>query len=103
VAFDVVFRPAAEEDLYGIYEYIRDKNADPVIALGFISRIRDHCLKLSDFPLRGTARDDLRPGLRILGLEKRVVVAFVVEGDTVRIARVFYGGRNYETLLRVEG
>jgi len=51
------------------------------------------------FPLRGTPRNDLRPGIRLTGYRKRVVVAFEVEGARVNIVAVFYGGQNYEPLL----
>ena len=52
---------------------------------------------LATFPQRGTKRDDLAPGIRIIGFERRATIAFRVEDDTVRIVRIFYGGRNYET------
>jgi toxin ParE1/3/4 len=41
----------------------------------------------------------LQPGLRISGFERRAVIAFIVTEDEVVIARVLYGGRDYETLL----
>ena len=48
----------------------------------------------------GTARDDLRPGLRIFPFEHSAVIAYLVEGGQVCIANVFYGGRDYEALYR---
>ena len=44
-------------------------------------------------------RDDIRPGIRITNYRKRAVIAFAVEGDTVSVLGVFYGGRDYETIL----
>ncbi|WP_348626490.1 hypothetical protein [Mesorhizobium sp. LNJC384A00] len=41
----------------------------------------------------------MRPGLRIVGFERRLTVAFTVEGDQVVILRVFYGGVNWEDEL----
>jgi hypothetical protein len=35
-----------------------------------------------------------------MGFERRATVAFIVGEDHVRVIRVFYGGRNYERLLR---
>lgn len=99
MARKVVFRPAAEQDLAALYAYIRDARADPVVAIGYIRRIRAFCEGLEPFPERGTPRDDIRPGLRLAHFERRVVVAFTVTPELVRIGRIFYGGRDYEALL----
>ena len=62
-----------------------------------------YCDSLRTFPLRGTRRDDVRPGLRITNYKKRAVkravIAFDVDADVVSIIGVFYGGQNYETIL----
>ena len=41
-------------------------------------------------------RDDIRTGLRIIGFERRVSIAFHVETATVVINRILYGGRDVE-------
>ena len=51
------------------------------------------------FPQRGTCRDDLSPGLRIIGFERRVAIVFKLVDDTILIVRVFYGGRDLAALL----
>ena len=48
----------------------------------------------------GTARDDLRPGLRIVAFEHSAVIAYLVEDGQVCVTNVFYGGRDYEALYR---
>ena len=50
-----------------------------------------------DFPQRGTRRDDLRAGIRVIGFENRVGIAFYVFDARVEIARVLYGGRDLES------
>ena len=55
--------------------------------------------KLTSFPRRGTMRDDLRPGLRTTAWRRRVTIAFAVEDTAVVIVGIFYGGRDFETLL----
>jgi toxin ParE1/3/4 len=35
------------------------------------------------------------PGLRVVGFQRRVTVAFVVEPERVVILRLFYGGANW--------
>lgn len=48
-------------------------------------------------------RNDLRPGVRIVTFERRVVIAYTIlpSGD-VEIGRFFYGGRDYEAIMRGE-
>ena len=91
----VSFRPLAEADLLEIYRYIAEK-AGRGAAGGYIDRIETACMALETFPERGTRRDDIRPGLRIIGFERRVAIAFMVEVDRVTILRLFYGGRDWE-------
>ena len=85
-----------------LYLYIAERSG-PNVAIGYIRRIREACESLEAFPLSGRSREDLRSGLRILGFERRVAIAYVVSpaGD-VEVGRVFYGGRNYEALLSDE-
>jgi toxin ParE1/3/4 len=94
VSYRVLFRAAARDDIKAIYDYISRK-VGRRIASGYIDRIQKECMALQDFPERGMVRDDLLPGIRIVGFERRVAIAFVVEGDTVRILRIFYGGQNF--------
>lgn len=48
----------------------------PKIAERYTSSIVAYCESLQDFLLRGTRRDDVRPGLRITNYKKRAVIAF---------------------------
>lgn len=53
-------------------------------------------------PLRGTRRDDVRPGLRITNYRKRAVIAFSAVKSVVSILGVYYGGQDYESLLQAD-
>lgn len=97
--YKVVFRPMAEEDLLGLYDYIAER-AGRKIAGDYIGRIEAACLSLRNAPLRGTPRDDIKPGMRIIGFERRAVIIFRVAGPEVVIVRIFYGGRDHERILR---
>jgi toxin ParE1/3/4 len=68
----------------------------------YIEGIVADCLSLSTFPERGTKRDDIRPNLRTKGYTKRVTIAFSVDvpAGIVAIHGVFYGGQEFEQLLR---
>ena len=52
--------------------------------------------------MRGRGRDDLLAGLRITNYRRRAVIAFLVDTEAriVSIIGAYYGGRDYETILR---
>jgi toxin ParE1/3/4 len=47
-----------------------------------------------EFPARGTRRDDIRPGLRMTSMARRVTIADPIAGEAVTIDRILYGGRD---------
>jgi len=96
--YKVILQALAREDLRSLYAFIRDERKSPVIAINYVRRIYDYCKSFSQFPHRGTKRDDLRPGIRLIGFERRVTIAFTVTDDTVLIARILYGGRDIDEL-----
>jgi toxin ParE1/3/4 len=91
----VSFRPLAEADLFGLYRYIAEQSGDAV-AGDYIGRIEAACMALETFPARGTRRDDIRPGLRTMGFERRATIVFEIRKTEVVIVRIFYGGQDYE-------
>jgi len=95
---EVIFAPEAQEDLFRLYDFI-DEHAGPERARAYTERVTSYCTSVANFPERGTQRDDLRPGLRIIGFERRITIAFHVTKDRVTIDRVLYGGRDWGTLL----
>lgn len=97
--YKVVFRPRAANDLDGLYNYIAEQ-AGLKVAGDYIDRIEKACMSLRNVPLRGTSRGDIQPGLRVLGFERRVTIVFRVMPREVAIVRIFYGGRDYERILR---
>jgi toxin ParE1/3/4 len=98
----IVFTPEADAQLIGLYRYIAHE-ASPEAAERFTSAIVDYCEGFETFPERGLRRDDLRPGLRIVGFRRRVTIAFSVKVDLVTIIGVFYGGQNFEAMLKSKG
>jgi plasmid stabilization system protein ParE len=94
----VVFASEAREQLVALYHYIASA-ASPEIAASYTNGIVEQCESLAMFPLRGTARDAIRPGLRTFGFKRRVTIAFDVSGDLVTILGIFYGGQNFESVL----
>ena|SRR5438045_3920183 len=95
----VVFTPLAERQMDRLHAYISTRSGT-ARADGFVSRILDFCEGLTTFPKRGTCRDDLLPGLRILGFERNVTIAFIVGTTTVLIEGIYYGGQDHEAHYR---
>lgn len=93
--YRITFSPLAEADIEAIIDWIADQSRTRT-ARGFVDRIERRIGSLQRFPVRGTLRDDLAPGLRLIGLEQRVTIAFRVGDAAVTIERVLYGGRNLE-------
>jgi toxin ParE1/3/4 len=99
VAHKVVFRSLAEKRLIELGDYIASQ-AGPEIANGYLDRIYAACMALAHFPERGRRRDDILPGLRVVGFERRVTIAFRVLKTRVEIVSIAYGGRDFERQLR---
>ncbi|KAA0689404.1 type II toxin-antitoxin system RelE/ParE family toxin [Neorhizobium sp. P12A] len=94
--YHIRLTPEAELDLLHIYRFVRKKAASNTVARSYIARIRAFMEEFEAFPQRGTTRDHIRPGLRIVGFERRVSIAFVVEPTEVVILRVLYAGQEFE-------
>ena len=99
--YKVYLMPDAIKDLEHIYEHISAQSGFPERAWSYIEKLRLKCQKLETSPLRGRQRNHLMKNLRIYPLDKKTIVAFVVDGDqqAVRILNIFYGGRDYEAIM----
>lgn len=93
MAHSVYFHPLARTDLLAIYAYIESQSG-PERAGNYIDRVEQLCRSLAAFPNRTRPRDDIRPGLRTVALERRVLVALTVTDMAVTILRVLYAGRD---------
>ncbi|WFU07555.1 type II toxin-antitoxin system RelE/ParE family toxin (plasmid) [Rhizobium sp. CB3171] len=94
MAHRVEFRQAAVDDLTALYERIAAE-AGRARAGAYIDRIEAVCMGLETFPERGTVRNHLYPGLRIIGFERSASIAFVVQGDLVDILRILPRGMDF--------
>ena len=94
----VVFTPEAEADLLAIYDWIAQAGS-PGSALRYVERLETYCRGFDLASERGHLRNDVRPGLRIVGFEKSLTIAFTVNAERVTILRLLYGGRDWETTL----
>lgn len=91
----VIYGRRAIEDLLDIGAWIA-AGASTAVAERYLDRLRSYCERFDVFPERGTRRDDLRPGVRTIGFERRVTIVFAVFDEEVVILRLFYGGQDIE-------
>jgi plasmid stabilization system protein ParE len=98
VTYRVCMMPEAETDLQLIYQGLVDRGASPATARGYVNRILGYVAGLDVFPKRGSVHNEVRPGLHVIGFERRVSIAFVVEDDAqeVTILRILYGGQEFK-------
>ncbi|HET7475198.1 MAG TPA: type II toxin-antitoxin system RelE/ParE family toxin [Dermatophilaceae bacterium] len=93
-------RTEAADQLEELHAFI-SRAAKSAIASDYLDAIVGYCEGLAVFPIRGTPREDIRPGLRTVAYTKRVVIAFAVDEHAKRITilGIFYGGQDYESAL----
>lgn len=101
MSYRIIVTPEARDQLEAIYDYIVYA-ATPDIARQFTNGIIDRLAVLTDYPRTGSPRDDIRPGLRTLAYRRRVTIVFMVEEAAVVVIGVYYGGQDFETMLRDE-
>lgn len=101
MAYRIVVTPEARDQLDELHNYIAAQ-AGSDVASGYIDAIIEHLGTLREFPKRGTARDDLKPGLCTLPWRRRLTIVFVVEERQVVVIGIFYGGRDIDALLTEE-
>lgn len=101
-SYDVYESADVFDDYVAIATHIERWTEDRAAADRTVDAIRGFVKALSVFPHRGTCREDLLPGLRVVPFGKRTAIAFTVDEaeGRVNILRVFYGGQDYETVMR---
>ncbi|MFV0645057.1 MAG: type II toxin-antitoxin system RelE/ParE family toxin [Sphingomonadaceae bacterium] len=83
----------AIDDLIALHRWITSE-ADAETATGYIDRIEARIAALSEFPNRGTPRDDLSDRLRTLAFERRLIIAYKINDETVTVLRVINAARD---------
>ena len=91
----VAFSEEAELQLQKLEEYLAERFY-PANAERYVQRLIEACHSLGAAPYRGTRREDLAPGVRMTGFERRVTIYFKVIEDQVVILGIAYGGRSFE-------
>jgi toxin ParE1/3/4 len=97
----VVLSLRAEKQVEALYDYIFDQSGEKRADL-VIGRLLQACYGLDIFPFRGTKRDDVREGLRVMGFRRQASIAFIVEEERVVIHGIFGRGQDLALLLEDE-
>lgn len=98
-AFEIRFTGPAEADLDDLQNYLA-REMSPRGVEAYLDRFFGFVSQLRHIPDRGTRRDEVRPGLRTIGFERRISIAFTVEENAVVILRVLYAGREIRLIDR---
>lgn len=99
--FRVLFAPQARDDLDALFAYIAE-HAGRNTARRFVGELRAYCLGFELAPERGRRRDDLVPGLRLVGYRRRATIAFPTTSDEVVILRILARGRDVDGLVSTD-
>jgi toxin ParE1/3/4 len=94
MTYAVIISPEARTDLADLFDYLVQERGE-AFARAYVQAIFDFCQRFDLFPARGTQHDEIRPGVRVIGYKRRASIAFRIEGQTVTIMRILYGGRSF--------
>lgn len=97
MSFQVRYSPTAVDDLDALRAWI-DSESDFDTAAGYLERVRARIATLENFPHRGQARNDLRPGVRTLSFEGRLFIFYSASAESVDILRVVSTARDLRAL-----
>lgn len=81
------FSRRARDQLFAIEAWIAQR-ADRETAERVVDMLLDRCGSLTEFPDRGSPRDDVRPGLRTIPYRGRYTISYRVIGEQVIILGV---------------
>ena len=104
MVYHIRLQPEAETDLQLLYQGLLERSGSQPTARGYINRITDYLQTFEMYPKRGSLRNEIKHGLRVVGFERRVSIAFLVDDDAneVVVFRILYGGQDYARLLGEE-
>ena len=97
----VVFLPAAEHDLGGLFAYISENLQNPIAAHNIVEKILHLSYKLASFPEMGASLRtvDERIGSYRYLLADNYLVIYKVEAQAVNVVRILYARSDYVSLL----
>lgn len=101
--WNVFYTEDAQQDLQGVFDYIKNILLEPAIATNQTNRIMDAVDSLSHMPFRHRLFDKEpwhSKGLRVLSIDNYLIFYLPIETQTaVAIIRIMYAGRDTENQL----
>ena len=94
-----VLLPLAEQDLNEIWDYIATAADDVAAANRVIRRIEQGLRRLTDRPTLGHQRADVTNDTYRFSVVDPYVIAYRFDDDTVTVARVVHGRRDFTKLF----
>ena len=94
----VYWTDKAEEGVLEIGRYIIERTQSRQRGLDVINRIEEKCAHYASFPLSGTLREDVGPGLRCFRVEKLLVI-YRPREDGIVVMLVTHGHRDLRTVV----
>ena len=112
--FEIEFSAESERDFELIFDHLFEsylgfgESVEEALDNGMrrVLDIRKAAERLTSFPIRGTLRDDILPGVRYLSIDRAIYWFDVDEAaGKVRILAVFFGGQDHvrQMLVRLLG
>jgi toxin ParE1/3/4 len=89
----------ALKDLALIRDFIKFNSGSTIVAERVANRIVDRCERIGRIPFGGRPHGDTEPMVRTVPFEDKAVIAYRVVGPDVDILRIFYGGRDWGSIL----
>ncbi|ESQ85482.1 hypothetical protein ABAC460_23630 [Asticcacaulis sp. AC460] len=101
MSYGVAYSRRAIQHLQNLHDFIANQGS-PLAAVSFVGSIFEYCDQFGTFPQRGTARDDLRPDMRVVGFQRRATILFRIDDAAKRVVilGVYYGGQDYEAVIK---
>ncbi len=96
----VTLTETAIADLDQIADYIEEQAGSPQLAMRYVERIRERCLRIGNAPHGGRKRDDLMAGMRTTPFERSALICYLIENDIVVVTNIFHRGRDVELPFR---
>lgn len=96
--YTVIIRDLAQADIEDLYDWV-EAAAGTVTAERYLDRIDSRIATLETLPHRGSPRNALRPGLRALSFEGRMLIYYTIDGENVFVMRVVSTARDQPPLF----
>ena len=93
------FSARPERDLLNLATWISGQ-ADTDVARAYVIRVRSACRKIVDRPNGGTPQPKIGGDYRSVVFERRLLILYRLEKETIVIKRIVHGSRDLSRALR---